>query len=159
MTFLDKLDFSILSHLQEDGRKSFTDIADALGVSVGTVRNRFSKLVADETLHVIGRANPHQVGFQTPANIHVSVQPPSFIERTAKAIAQFPEVSYVALVAGEFDLEVDVMCRDSNHLTELLTQRLHKLPGVSNTKTNVILKVLKYAQPNLKLLQGHYETL
>lgn len=149
---LDQLDFAILSQLQEDGRKSFSDIADSLDVSAGTVRNRMAKLIADETLHVVGRANPHRVGFRAPANIHVSVQPPHLIE-TARMIAEFPEVSYVALVAGEFDLEVDVMCRDTEHLTELLTNRLHKLPGVVNTKTNLILRIIKYAQPNLKLLQ------
>ncbi len=152
-TSLDQIDFAILNELQEDGRKSFTDIAEAIGVSVGTIRNRFAKLIEDETLHIIGRANPHSVGFHAPANIHVSVQPSKLIDATAKAIAAFPEVSYVAMVAGDFDLEVDVMCRDTAHLTEFITKRLQQLPGVMNTKTNVLLRVIKYGQPNLKLLQ------
>lgn len=151
-TLLDKLDLDILRHLQEDGRRSFTDIAEDLGVSIGTVRNRFARLVASKALHVIGRADPHQVGFRAPANIHLTVSPPNLIEAAAEAIAAFPEVSYVALVSGEYDLEIDAMCRDLEHLTELVTQRIHRVPGVTGTRTNMILRVIKYAQPDLRIL-------
>lgn len=150
---LDKLDFDILSHLQEDGRKSFTDIADALGVAVGTVRNRFTKLLNDKTLHIIGRADPHRVGFRAPANIHVAVRPPQLVEAAAEAIAAFPEVSYVAMVSGEYDLELDIMCRDIEHLTSFVTKHLHKVSGVADTRTNMILRVIKYAQPDLRILR------
>lgn len=153
MTDLDQLDFEILRHLQEDGRRSFTEIADDLGVSAGTIRNRFTKLLAEQALHVIGRADPHRVGFRAPANIHISVRPPQRIEEVAHAIAEFPEVSYVAMVSGEFDLEVDIMCRDLDHLTELVTQRLHRVDGVADTRTNVILRVIKYGQPDLRILR------
>ena len=149
---LDALDLKILRQLQEDGRRSFTAIAEALGLSVGTVRNRFSRLVADGTLHVIGRTDPHRVGFHAPANVHIVVRPPSLIERAAERIAAYPEVSYVAVVSGQYDLEVDAMCRDLAHLTELVTQRLPGVPGVQDTHTSMILRVVKYAQPNLELL-------
>lgn len=149
---LDALDLKILRGLQDDGRRSFTAIADALSLSVGTVRNRVSRLVADGTLHVIGRADPHRVGFHAPANIHIIVRPPSLIEGAAEQIAAYPEVSYVAVVSGQYDLEVDVMCRDLEHLTELVTERLPGVPGVEDTHTSMILRVVKYAQPNLELL-------
>lgn len=150
---LDALDMAILSQLQEDGRRSLTEMAEALGVSVGTVRNRMSRLIADKTLHVIGRTDPHRVGFRAPATVHVSVRPASLIESVADAIAAFPEASYVASISGEFDLEVDLMCRDTPHLSALITHRLHKLEGVVNTKTNMILRVVKYGQPDLRLLE------
>jgi Lrp/AsnC family transcriptional regulator for asnA, asnC and gidA len=153
MTDLDSLDFEILRHLQEDGRRSFTEIADDLKVSAGTIRNRFAKLLADKALHVIGRADPHRVGFRAPANVHILIRPPHLIETTAAAIAEFPEVSYVAIVSGEFDLEVDIMCRDLDHLTDLVTQRLPQVHGVTDIRTNVILRVIKYAQPDLRILQ------
>ncbi len=150
---LDALDLGILAHLQEDGRRSFTAIAEALEVSVGTVRNRFARLLADGTLHVIGRADPHRAGFRAPANLHVAVRPPHLVEPAAHAIARFPEASYVALVSGAFDLEVDVMCRDLQHLTELVTERLSQVAGVAEVRTNVILRVVKYGQPDLRLVR------
>lgn len=155
---LDQVDLEILKHLQDDGRKSFTQIADALGLSVGTIRNRFSRLLADGTLHVIGRADPHRVGFHAPANVHITVRPPSLIEGAAECIAAFPEASYVAVVSGPYDLEVDVMCRDMAHLTDLVTKRLPQIPGVTDTRTSMILRVVKYGQPDLQLLHSGGET-
>lgn len=149
---LDRIDLAILRQLQDDGRRSFTEIAKALGLSVGTIRNRFHRLLEDGTLHVIGRADPHRVGFRAPANIHIAVRPPHLIPKAAAQIAEFPETSYVAIVSGSYDLEVDVMCRDLDHLTELITERLHRVPGVADTNTSLILRVVKYSQPNLKLL-------
>ena len=150
---VDDLDLAIMMQLQEDGRRSFTDIARALNISVGTVRNRISRLIADKTLHIFGRVNPTHVGFQASANIHIAVRPPSLIGAAASVIGEFPEVSYMALLTGEFDLEIDVACRDQEHLTELLTNRLHKVEGVVETRTHLLLRVFKYAQPDLRLLQ------
>jgi Lrp/AsnC family transcriptional regulator, regulator for asnA, asnC and gidA len=150
---LDDLDIAIMSQLQADGRKSFTDIARALDISVGTVRNRVSKLIADRTLHIFGRVNPTHVGFQASANIHIAVRPPALISAVASEVGDFPEVSYMALLTGEFDLEIDVACRDQEHLTELLTNRLHRIEGVAETRTQMLLRVYKYAQPDLRLLQ------
>lgn len=155
---LDQVDLEILKHLQGDGRKSFTQIADALGLSVGTIRNRFSRLLADGTLHVIGRADPHRVGFNAPAKVQITVRPPSLIEEAAERIAAFPEASYVAVVSGPYDLEVDVMCRDMVHLTDLVTKRLPQIPGVTDTRTSMILRVVKYGQPDLQLLHSGSET-
>lgn len=149
---LDDLDFAILAQLQQDGRRSFTDMAQTLGVSIGTVRNRFSRLVKEGTLHVIGRADPHRVGFRAPANIHLSITPAHLAEGVAQIIAEMPEVSYVAFVSGEYDLEVDVMCRDLEHLTELVTQRIQHVVGVAKTCTNMILRVVKYGQPDLSIV-------
>ncbi len=147
-----------MGHLQEDGRKSFTDIARALNVSVGTVRNRVSRLIADKTLQIFGRVNPTHVGFQASANIHINIRPPSLLADAVAEISEFPEVSYMAMLTGEFDLEIDVMCRDQAHLTELLTNRLHKVPGVAETRTHMILRIFKYAQPDLSLLASENNT-
>ena len=149
---MDQLDFRILKHLQEDGRRPFTEIAKALNIAEGTVRNRVNKLVADKTLQIIGLVDPHRVGLDTPALIHVAVQPAA-LDLVAAEIAKFPEVSYLLMVAGDFDLVVEVMCRDREHLTELITERLHKIPGVTDTRTTLILHVYKVVQPDLYLVQ------
>ena len=149
---LDKLDVDILSCLQEDGRMSLTVIADKLNVSIGTVRTRFNKMIEDGTVNIIGRVDPDKVGFRCYAHIAVFVRPATFKEKVAKQIAKLPEVSFLAMTSGDYDLEVDVMCRDNNHLVNFVNE-ISKIEGVNQTKTTIYFKVYKYAQPDLKLLK------
>ena len=149
---LDKLDFEILSFLQEDGRMSFTVIAEKLNVSIGTIRTRFNKLIDDGTVNIIGRVDPDKVGFRCYAHIAVFVRPATLKEKVAQKISKLPEVSFLAMTSGDYDLEVDVMCRDNNHLVDFVND-ISKIEGVHQTKTTIYFKVYKYAQPDLKLLK------
>lgn len=148
---LDKLDFEILSLLQEDGRISFTIIAERLNISVGTARTRLNKLIEEGTVNIIGRVNPDKVGFRCYAHIAVFIRPATLKDKVAQKIVKLPEVSFLAMTSGDYDLEVDVMCRDNNHLVDFVNN-ISKLEGVHQTKTTIYFKVYKYAQPDLKLL-------
>ena len=148
---LDELDFSILSFLQKDGRMSFTVIAEQLNVSIGTVRTRVNKLIEEGTINIIGRVNPEKVGFRAYAHIAVFVRPATLKEKVAQKIAKLPEVSFLAMTSGDYDLEVDVMCRDNEHLVQFVDD-ISKIEGVYQTKTTLYFKVYKYAQPDLQLL-------
>ena len=149
---LDSLDFEILSRLQEDGRMSFTVMAEALKVSVGTIRTRFNKLIEVGTVNIIGRVDPDKVGFNCYAHIAVFVRPATLKDKVAQKICKMPEVSFLAMTSGDYDLEVDVMCRDNNHLVNFV-DNISKIEGVNQTKTTIYFKVYKYAQPDLKLLK------
>lgn len=149
---LDKLDFDILSLLQQDGRMSFTVIAEKLQISVGTVRTRLNNLIEDGTVSIIGRVDPDKVGFRCYAHIAVFVRPATLKEKVAQTISKLPEVSFLAMTSGDYDLEVDVMCRDNNHLVDFVNN-ISKIDGVYQTKTTIYFKVYKYAQPDLNLLK------
>src|SRR5882757_1958627 len=142
---LDELDFNILSCLQKDGRMSLTVMADALKVSLGTVRTRLSKLLEDGTISIIGRIDPEKVGFRCYAQIALFIRPATLKEKVAQKITKLPEVSFLAMTSGEHDLEVDVMCRDNNHLVDFVDS-ISKIEGVNQTKTTLYFKVYKYAQ-------------
>ena len=148
----DQLDFAILSFLQKDGRMSFTIIAKKLKVSIGTIRTRFNRLIKEGTISIIGRVNPEKVGFHSYAHIAVYVRPATLKEKVAQKIVVLPEVSFLAMTSGEYDLEVDVMCRDNDHLVQFVDE-ISKIQGVNQTKTTMNFKVYKYAQPDLKLLR------
>jgi Lrp/AsnC family transcriptional regulator for asnA, asnC and gidA len=68
---------------------------------------------------------------------------PSEVEAAAEKIAAFGEVSYLLLVSGEYDLIVEVMCEDREHLSQFLNQKLRKVPGVQSVHTFLILKTIK----------------
>src|SRR2546430_2432779 len=139
---LDDLDFAILSFLQKDGRMSFTVIAEKLKVSIGTIRSRFNKLIDEGTINIIGRVDPEKVGFHSYAHIAIYIRPATLKEQIAQKISKLPEVSFLALTSGDYDLEVDVMCRDNDHLVEFINT-ISKFDGVYQTKTTIYLKVYK----------------
>ena len=152
IVILDDLDFAILSYLQKDGRMSFTVIAKKLKVSIGTIRTRFNKLIEDGTINIIGRVNPDKVGFNSYAHIAVYIRPATLKEKIAQKIAKMPEVSFLAGTSGDYDLEVDVMCRNNEHLVNFIN-KLSAIEGIHQTKTTIYFKVYKYAQPDLNLLK------
>jgi len=149
---LDEIDFAIISFLQNDGRTSFTVIAEKLNVSIGTIRTRFNRLLEDKVITIIGRVDPGKVGFRSYAHVAVYVRPAPLKEQVAQTIAVMPEVSFLAGTFGEYDLEVDVMCRDNDHLVDFVN-RISTIEGVFQTKTTIYFKVYKYAQPDLGLLE------
>ena len=149
---LDDLDFKILSCLQKDGRMSLTVMAKILGVSIGTVRTRLNKLLEDGTVNIIGRVNPDKVGFHCYAHIALYIRPATLKEKVALKISKLAEVSFLAMTSGDYDLEVDVMCRDNNHLVNFV-ENISKIEGVNQTKTTIYFKVYKYAQPDINLLK------
>lgn len=150
---LDDLDYQILEKLIHDGRKSFTDLADELNVSVGTVRNRYNAFIENNLLTIIGRVNPEKIGFHTYAQILIKVRPVDKIADVAANIAKLPEVSFLAMTTGQYDLEVNVMCRNNDHLVEFMTNHITKMDGIFESSTNIYFKVYKYAQPDLYLLR------
>lgn len=139
---MDELDLAILAMLQRDGRRPYTEMAAELGVSEGTVRNRVYRLLDEQIIQIVGQVDPAQFGFDAPAMMGITVQPAE-IEKAAEQIAAFPEVSYLLMVSGGYDLIVEVMCRDRQHLTTFLNQSLRKVPGVSGIHTFLILRTLK----------------
>ena len=141
---MDKLDSEILALLRKDARKPYTEIADQLGTSEGTVRNRVARLLQNQTVQFVGLIDPNQVGYDAPAMIGVTVQS-SLVEKAANVIAQFSEVSYLVMVSGEFDLIVEVLCQDREHFASFLNEKLRQVEGVVRTQSFMILRTFKRA--------------
>jgi len=148
---MDDLDLKIIAHLQTDGRKPLTEIARSLNVSEGTIRNRVSQLIENQTIQVVGMADPHQLGYDAPAIITLSVHP-NKLDDIVRQIADLPEVSYLIYVSGEYDLIVEVMCKDRDSLTKLLNEKIRSIDGVTRTQTFFILHTYKMAFGALPVL-------
>jgi Lrp/AsnC family transcriptional regulator for asnA, asnC and gidA len=142
MAHLDETDRAIIARLQYDGRMSFTDIAAELNISEGTVRRRVKNLTESGVLQVVAVVEPQFLGWNAAGMIGVTVQAGQ-IDAVAQQIAQFPEVSYLFMASGEFDLFVEVFCQDREHFVSFLNQKLHQVAGVQRTQTFMILKMYK----------------
>ena len=153
---MDQTDLEIISFLQSDGRTPFTDIAKELNISEGTVRNRVARLIDDRVLQIVGMVDPYRLGFDAPAVISISVQPP-LLEKIADTISKFPEVSYLIMVSGDFDLLVEVLCRDRDHLASFLNEKILRVPGINQTQTSMILRTYKMAYGALPSIESTNE--
>ena len=141
---MDQLDKDIINFLQENGRMRYTKIAENLGVTEGTVRNRAARLQEENILQIVGMTEPHHMGYEAPAMIGVSVQPAQ-LETVAEKVAALPEVSYLILVSGEYDLMVEAICRNREHLATFVTNDLQTITGIQKTQTFMILRTYKMA--------------
>ncbi len=139
---MDEIDLAIVSILQYNGRMPFTKIAVEVGVSEGAVRQRVKRMTDSGTLQIVGIVEPQHLGMQEAGMIAVSVRP-NQIEEVAHQIAQFPEVSYLFMAAGEFDLFVEFYCRDKESFVSFLNDKLLQVPGIERTQTFPILKMFK----------------
>ena len=138
---LSDLDKRIVEHLQEDGRRAFTQIAAALGVSEAAVRARTNRLIERGILQVVGVADPGKLGFQQ-ALIGVRCEPGHILE-VAAALAELREVDYVVVTAGRFDILIETVAEDNEDLLRFLNDRLQRIDGVRDTETFTYLRLVK----------------
>ena len=148
----DSIDVYIITSIQKDGRKSFTDMANELQISVGTIRNRFLKLAEDKVISVFGRVDPGKIGFNAYASVQISVDDARFIPSVVEQLAAIPEASFLATTTGKFDIELNLLCLNNDHLVDVMEKSIHQIEHLVKTKTSVYLKVYKYTQPNLENL-------
>jgi Lrp/AsnC family transcriptional regulator for asnA, asnC and gidA len=136
------LDKRIIEHLQEDGRRPFTQIAADLGVSEAAVRSRTNRLVERGILQIVGVTDPLKLGFHQQAMIGVRCERNQLLA-VAEAVSAFHEVAYVVITAGTFDLLIEVVCENNEALLTFLTERLRAVDGVRETETFVYLRMVK----------------
>ena len=136
------LDKRIIEHLQSDGRRPFTQIAADLGVSEAAVRGRTNRLIDRGILQVVGVTDPLKLGFHQMAMIGIRCESSKLIE-VAEHLATMPEVDYVVITAGSYDLLIETVCEDNEGLLTFLAERLRTIEGVRETETFVYLRLVK----------------
>lgn len=138
---VDDLDRRIIAELQRDGRKPYTQIAPAVGLSEAAVRQRVQRLVDANVVQIVAVADPRVLGFGRQAMIGLKVEGDT--RRVADALAGMPEVEYVVLTGGSLDLLAEVLVESDDRLVELLNDKIRVLPGVRETETYVYLRIHK----------------
>ena len=138
---LDPVAKSIIEQLQQDGRRSYAAIGKAVGLSEAAVRQRVQRLLDQGVVQIVAVTDPLQVGFTREAMIGIRVA--GEVGVVADALCEITEVDYVVITAGSFDLLVEVVCEDDDHLLDLISSQIRKIPGVVTTETFVYLKLRK----------------
>lgn len=138
---VDDVDKALIEALQEDGRLPYTKLAVEVGLSEAAVRQRVQRLVEAGVVQIVAVTDPMMLGFRRMAMIGLKVE--GDLRTVANDIATLPEVSYVVVVGGSFDLMMEVVCEDDDHLLTLLNDRVRSIAGVRSTETFTYLKLFK----------------
>jgi Lrp/AsnC family transcriptional regulator, regulator for asnA, asnC and gidA len=140
-THLDDVSKAIIEQLQADGRRSYAEIGKAVGLSEAAVRQRVQRLTEAGVVQIVAVTDPLQLGFYRQAMIGIRASGDT--EALADALAEIPQIDYVVLTAGSFDLLAEVVCENDDELIALLNSRVRRLEGVQSTETFVYLKLHK----------------
>ncbi|CAN5417766.1 Lrp/AsnC family transcriptional regulator [soil metagenome] len=138
---LDDTSKAIIEQLQADGRRPYATIGKAVGLSEAAVRQRVQKLTDSGTVQIVAVTDPQQIGFSREVMIGINIE--GDLEKASNLLVEIPEVVYVVLTAGSFDILAEAVVVDDDHLLELINDRIRTLPGVRRTETFIYLKLKK----------------
>ncbi len=147
---LDRVDQEIVRQLQQDGRRSYREMARSIDVSEGTVRWRVKRLQDTGALRIAAIADPFRLGYTVLASMFLKVSADQ-VEHVVATLVDWQEVVYVSSCTGRVDIYTQVVCRSHEDLWELVAQRIPAIGGVLETETLMELKVhkLQYVYPAL----------
>ena len=138
---LDATSKRLIELLQEDGRASYAALAKVVGLSEAAVRQRVQRLIDSGVMQIVAVTDPTRVGFMRQAMVGLKVT--GNLSSVAQQCARLPEVDYVVITAGRYDLLLEVVCEDDEHLLELMSDRIRILEGVVSAEVNVYLRLEK----------------
>ncbi|KUL33336.1 AsnC family transcriptional regulator [Actinoplanes awajinensis subsp. mycoplanecinus] len=138
---LDEINKQIIDHLQQDGRMSYATLAKTIGLSEAAVRQRVQRLLDNGLMQIVAVTDPLTLGFARQAMVGLRVN--GDLREIADKLASIPEVDYVVICAGRYDLLVELVCTDDEHLLDLLNEKVRVIEGVAAVDTFMYLKLAK----------------
>jgi Lrp/AsnC family transcriptional regulator, leucine-responsive regulatory protein len=141
---LDEVDARILEILQENARTTQADVAKAVGLAPSAVLERIRKLESRGAIREYSaRIDPHLAQRALLAFVAVRTSEYGPEQSSAKALAQLPDVLEIHHVAGEDCFFLKVRARDAEHLGQMLRTQIAAVPGVTSTRTTIVLETVK----------------
>jgi Lrp/AsnC family transcriptional regulator for asnA, asnC and gidA len=138
---IDQLDRRILTILMNDAVVPYTEIAKLLDVSAGTIHVRMKKL---SDLGVVTGSqliiNPTVVGYDICAFIGVVLDKGSAYMDVREQMKAIPEIVELHYTTGIYSIFAKVLCRDTNHLREVLNEKIQPMSGIQRTETFITLE-------------------
>lgn len=138
---LDAVAKTIVELLQEDGRRSYSEIGRTVGLSEAAVRQRVQRLIDTGVMQIVAVTDPMQLGFRRQAMIGIRVSGDA--RKVAEAVARIDKIDYVVITVGAFDVLAEVICEDDDDLLALINDVIRPIDGVLSTETFIYAKLQK----------------
>ena len=137
---IDDVDLKILSHLMLDAKTPYTEIAKKVYVSGGTVHVRMKKM---EELGVVKgttlQLDYSKLGFDVTCFLGIYLQKSSLYDTVVEKLKGIPEIVKIHYTTGNYNIFIKIHCRDTNHLREVLHDKIQKVEGIDRTETFISL--------------------
>lgn len=138
---IDSLDRQILSTLMHNAKMPYTEIAKKLYVSGGTIHVRMKKLedagvVKGYSLNI----DYGKIGYDISAFLGIYLDKSSLYDEVARELAKIPEVVEAYYTTGLYSIFIRIICRDTNHLRDILHDKIQKIGGIQRTETFISLQ-------------------
>ena len=130
---LDPTDRQLVEALQKDGRASYADLSDLVGLSPAATRLRVQRLLDAGVVQVVGVTDPLALGYPVMAALGVGVE--RNVRDVADRIAAIDGVIYVVFTSGSFDLLVEVVCEDSSRVLHVIHDEIRSIPDVRSVES------------------------
>lgn len=137
---LDDTDKEIIGLLQDDGRMPFSTLGPKVGLSPAAVRQRVLHLIDQGVMQIVAVTDPMTLGFTVQAMAGIKVE--GDLEAAARAISAIDAVDYVVIVAGRFDILVEVVAENMSRLIETMN-RVRSIETVTSTEIFTYLRLEK----------------
>ncbi|WP_303310438.1 Lrp/AsnC ligand binding domain-containing protein [Hymenobacter sp. BT730] len=138
---LDETDRRILALLIDDAKMPYTEIARKVHVSGGTVHVRMSRM---EELGIVKGATLNidyaQLGYDINAFLGIYLNKSSVYNSVAEQLKAIPEILSIYYTTGNYSLFARIICRDTNHLREVLHDKIQLIEGIERTETLISLE-------------------
>lgn len=146
----DSTDLKILEILMQDAKRPYTEVAKRVNVSQGTVHVRMNKMedagVLEKTTLKINYA---KLGYDITAFIGIYLEKSALYEMVLAKLKSIPEITNIHYTTGNYSMFVKIHCRDTNHLKEVLHDKMQQVEGIERTETMISLE--ESLDRNLKL--------
>ena len=138
---IDNTDLKILEILRDDAKKPYTEVARRVNVSQGTVHVRMSKLeeagiVEKTTL----KLNYARLGYDITAFIGIFLEKSALYDKVVARLKEIQEITSIHYTTGNYSMFVKIHCRDTNHLKEVLHDKMQQVDGIERTETMISLE-------------------
>jgi Lrp/AsnC family transcriptional regulator for asnA, asnC and gidA len=142
VTALDEIDVGIIRYLHKDARAPAKAIAETLNVPESTVRNRMARLVDANIIEFVALTNPLHLGHSVWVMMEIEVVARR-IRQVARELSAIPEVYFVYITTGSFDIFAGATFSNNEQLVDFVTNQLSKVDGIVRVNTRTILEVHK----------------
>lgn len=138
---IDKTDLKILSLLMENANLPYTEIGKRVFVSGGTVHVRMKKM---EQMGIVKGSmllvDPNKLGWDISAFLGIYLETSSLYDTVADQLEKIPEIISIHYTTGNYSIFAKIVCRDTNHLREVLHDKIQKVSGIQRTETFISLE-------------------
>ena len=149
---LDELDQKIVDALAIDARTSNRKIAAELGVTEGTVRGRIKRMEDEGQIRITAETNIDHLRNPTLAYIWVEVDSAMEVKDVAQALADTPQIGFVAVTLGRFDILAITLVQNNGQLADFLNTKVSVIPGVRRTECSLGVTFVKHDYRMSKIL-------